>query len=159
MQKQMNAVDQAFMASLDAKSDVHQLASGMRFKILKKMADTASTKSPNLSDPCSVHYHGSLTNGKVFDSSVDRGHPATFSPSQVIKGWTEALQYMVEGEEWEVYLPPDLAYGTRGAGGVIPPNAALVFKIRLLKVMQGGKPGADGHRKLEQALSKTYAEL
>ncbi|GET86555.1 FK506-binding protein 1-like protein [Leishmania tarentolae] len=157
--QKMNAADQAFMASLDAKPGVHQLPSGMRFKVLKKVVDTASTKSPNVSDACSVHYHGTLTSGKVFDSSMDRGHPTTFAPNQVIKGWTEALQYMVEGEEWEVYLPPDLAYGTRGAGGVIPPNAALVFKIHLLKVLQGGKAGADGHKKLEQALSKTYAEL
>ncbi|AIN96151.1 FKBP-type peptidyl-prolyl cis-trans isomerase, putative [Leishmania panamensis] len=155
----MNAADQAFMASVDATPNVHKLPSGMRFKILTKVSDTASVKSPNVSDPCSVHYHGSLTNGKVFDSSMDRSRPATFAPNQVIKGWTEALQYMVEGEEWEVYLPPELAYGSRGAGGAIPPNAALVFKIHLLKVMQGGKPGADGHKKLEQALSISYAAL
>ncbi|KAG5484225.1 hypothetical protein CUR178_07381 [Leishmania enriettii] len=155
----MNAADQAFMAGVDAKPNVHKLPSGMRFTILTKVADAASKKSPTLTDPCSVHYHGSLTSGKVFDSSMDRGSPASFAPNQVIKGWTEALQYMVEGEEWEVYLPPELAYGARGAGGVIPPNAALVFKIRLLKVTQGGKPGTEGHKKLEHALSRAYAEL
>ncbi|KAG5510321.1 hypothetical protein JKF63_07649 [Porcisia hertigi] len=155
----MNTADQKFLAEVDARPNVYKLPSGMRFKILTKVTDVTSKQSPNVSDPCSVHYHGSLPNGKVFDSSMDRGHPATFAPNQVIKGWTEALQYMVEGEEWEVYLPPELAYGSRGAGGVIPPNALLVFKIRLLKVTQGGKPGAEGHKKLEQALSTTYAEL
>ncbi|EPY33126.1 FKBP-type peptidyl-prolyl cis-trans isomerase FklB [Strigomonas culicis] len=85
--------------------------------------------------------------------------PSRFAPSQVIKGWTEALQYMVEGEEWEVYLPPDLAYGSRGAGGVIPPNATLIFKIQLLKVLSGGKKGAEGHSSLEKALSASYDSL
>ncbi|KPA76024.1 putative FKBP-type peptidyl-prolyl cis-trans isomerase [Leptomonas pyrrhocoris] len=159
MPKGMSAADQQFWATVDATAGVHKLPSGMRFKIINKVTDVASAKSPNVGDACSVHYHGTLPNGKVFDSSMDRGKPSSFAPNQVIKGWTEALQYMVEGEEWEVYLPPELAYGTRGAGGVIPPNATLIFKIRLIKVMQGGKAGAEGHKKLETALSTSYADL
>jgi FKBP-type peptidyl-prolyl cis-trans isomerase FklB len=159
MPKSMSAGDQQFWATVDATAGVHKLPSGMRFKIITKVTDVAATKSPNVGDACSVHYHGTLPSGKVFDSSMERGKPSSFAPNQVIKGWTEALQYMVEGEEWEVYLPPELAYGSRGAGGVIPPNATLIFKIRLLKVMQGGKAGAEGHKKLETALSKSYAEL
>lgn len=149
-----------FLKQVDASPDVHKLPSGLRFKITTKVTPTATTKSPNISDSCSVHYHGTLTNGKIFDSSMDRGKPSTFAPNQVIKGWTEALQYMVEGEEWVVYLPASLAYGSRGAGSTIPPNATLIFKIQLLKVLTGGKAGADAHAMLEKSLDgQSYNSL
>ncbi|CAD2222614.1 FKBP-type peptidyl-prolyl cis-trans isomerase FklB [Angomonas deanei] len=90
---------------------------------------------------------------------MDRGTPSTFAPNQVIKGWTEALQLMTEGEQWEVYLPHELAYGARGAGGVIPGYATLVFKIHLLEVLKGGKPGSQAHAELEKLSGKTYADL
>lgn len=148
-----------YLSEVAKQSGVHQLPSGMYFKILRRVDAAESVKSPNASDSCSVHYHGTLPDGKVFDSSMDRKQPATFAPNEVIKGWTEALQYMVEGEEWEVYLPPGLAYGASGAGRVIPPHATLIFKIHLLKVLQGGKSGQAGHQKLEQAMKTTYANL
>ncbi|CCW63573.1 unnamed protein product [Phytomonas sp. EM1] len=148
-----------FLEQVDQKPDVHRLPSGMRFKIITKPQNVNNAKSPTVADNCSVHYHGTLTNGKVFDSSMERGKPTTFAPNQVIKGWTEALQYMVEGEEWEVYLPPNLAYGSRGAAGVIPPDATLIFKIRLLKVLQGGKNGSVAHENLEKAIGKSYPDL
>lgn len=148
-----------YLAEVDQRPGVTKLPSGMRVKILQRVDDTTGTKSPNVGDSCSVHYHGTLPSGKIFDSSMDRGKPSSFAPNQVIKGWTEALQYMAEGEEWEVYLPAALAYGAAGAGGVIPPHATLIFKIRLLAVSNGGKPGADGHASLEKASGKKYAEM
>lgn len=153
------AEGERFLADVETKPGVHKLPSGMRFKILTKVNNASGVRSPNIGDQCSVHYHGTLPNGNVFDSSMKRGKPSTFAPNQVIKGWTEALQYMVEGEEWEVYLPPNLAYGASGAGGVIPPYATLIFKIQLIKVLSGGKSGAAGHASLESALGKAYGEL
>lgn len=150
---------ESFINEALKKPHTHRLPSGMVFTLIDRVDSTDGKKSPKLNDPCKVHYHGTLTSGKVFDSSMDRGSPASFAPSQVIKGWTEALQYMSEGEQWQVILPPQLAYGSRGAGGAIPPNATLVFKIQLLQVVSGGKPAAEGHAALEKALNKKYAEL
>ena len=81
-----------------------------------------------------THYHGTLLNGQVFDSSYQRGQPATFGVNQVIAGWTEALQLMPEGSKWRLYIPSDLAYGKRGAGRDIGPDSALIFDVELLKV-------------------------
>ena len=81
-----------------------------------------------------THYTGRLADGTVFDSSVERGEPATFGVDQVIPGWQEALQRMQVGDKWRLWLPPELAYGERGAGDRIPPNAALVFEVELLEV-------------------------
>jgi FKBP-type peptidyl-prolyl cis-trans isomerase FklB len=91
---------------------------------------------PLISDRVTVHYHGSLLSGKVFDSSVERGSPATFGVGQLISGWTEALQLMPEGSKWRLYIPYDLAYGDRGAGQDIPPYATLVFDIELIKIVK-----------------------
>jgi FKBP-type peptidyl-prolyl cis-trans isomerase FklB len=91
-------------------------------------------KSPTLNDSVTVNYRGTLTNGTEFDSSYKRGKPATFPVSGVIKGWTEALQLMQEGAKWKLTIPPDLAYGSRGAGGAIGPNETLIFEVELLKV-------------------------
>lgn len=94
----------------------------------------ASGKTPLVSTPCACHYAGTLTDGTEFDSSYKRGSPTTFAPNQVIKGWTEAMQLMREGDTWELYLPSELAYGDRGAGRSIPGGAVLVFKLNLIEV-------------------------
>jgi FKBP-type peptidyl-prolyl cis-trans isomerase FklB len=82
-----------------------------------------------------VHYHGTLVDGTVFDSSMQRGEPLEFPVNGVIKGWTEALQLMPEGSRWKLYIPHELAYGANGAGGVIGPYSALIFEVELLKVL------------------------
>ncbi len=89
---------------------------------------------PEAKDTVSVHYTGKLIDGTVFDSSEERGVPATFGVTQVIPGWVEALQMMKEGAQWRLYIPSALAYGPQGAGGVIGPNATLIFDVTLLKV-------------------------
>merc|ERR1712137_1260135 len=89
---------------------------------------------PTADSPCDCHYKGTLIDGKEFDSSYKRGKPTTFAPNQVIKGWTEALQLMKEGDKWELYIPADLAYGQMQRGPHIYPGAALIFDIELIKV-------------------------
>ena len=106
--------------------------------MLTKATDPLAV-SPGPSDRCKVHYEGKLLDGTVFDSTRGGfGRPATFAPNQVIRGWTEALQLMKEGEKWRLAIPSDLAYGRRGAGGKIPPDAALIFEIELVSVSAGG---------------------
>ena len=89
---------------------------------------------PGLNDKVTTHYHGTLVDGTVFDSSVDRGQPASFPVSGVIPGWTEALQLMPVGSKWKLFLPSNLAYGERGAGGKIGPNATLIFEVELISI-------------------------
>lgn len=112
--------------------EVVTLDSGLMYKVLAQGLEGAP--SPGLHSPCVCHYEGCLVDGTIFDSSRARGSPATFAPSQVIPGWTEALQLMKEGDHVELYIPSELAYGSAGAGGVIPPNAALMFSLELLQV-------------------------
>ncbi len=116
----------------NAKSnDVHVTASGLQYKIIEQ--GTGPTPgSPNAE--VEVHYEGKLVNGKVFDSSYKRGEPITFFLNQVIAGWTEGVQLMPIGSTYEFYIPSELGYGKQGAGGVIPPNATLIFKVELLRV-------------------------
>ena len=85
--------------------------------------------------PSGLHYHGTLIDGQVFDSSIQRGTPAVFGVNQVIPGWVEALQLMPEGSRWKLYIPSDLAYGEQGAGGSIPANATLIFEVELIKIL------------------------
>lgn len=120
----------AFFAENKNKPDVITLDSGLQYKVLK----SGNGKSPKLSSSVDVHYKGTLIDGKEFDSSYKRGKPATFKVTGVIKGWTEILQLMKEGDKWEVYIPSDLAYGMQGSGPDIGPNAALIFEMELLKV-------------------------
>merc|ERR1712003_363987 len=108
--------------------DVVKLPSGLMYKVLEKGSE--SGPSPKVSQPCKVTYSGQLTNGKKFDSGT-----LTFAPNQVIKGWTEAMQMMHEGDKWELYIPSRLAYGDRGAGSAIPAGASLVFQMKINKVM------------------------
>jgi FKBP-type peptidyl-prolyl cis-trans isomerase FklB len=105
-------------------------ASGLQYKVLQQ----GSGKPPVASDRVTVHYTGTLIDGTPFDSSVKRGQPATFNVGGVIRGWTEALQLMKEGDKWMLYIPYDLAYGERGSGGQIPPYSTLIFEVELIKV-------------------------
>lgn len=120
----------AFMAQNKAKEGVVALPSGLQYKIV----EAGKGAKPGKEDTVTVDYTGTLINGQVFDSSEKTGKPATFKVSQVIPGWTEALQLMPEGSTWEVYVPSDLAYGNRSMGGPIGPNETLIFKIHLISV-------------------------
>ncbi len=121
---------QAFLAANAKKPGVKTLPSGLQYKVLR--AGTGA--SPKLTDKVTTHYEGKLINGTVFDSSIKRGEPASFPVNGVIKGWTEALQLMKVGSKWQLFVPSDLAYGTRGAGARIGPNATLIFEVELLKI-------------------------
>jgi len=126
-----NVVDgNAFLEINRMKDGVVTLTSGLQYREVK----TGSGKSPKASDKVTTHYKGTLIDGTVFDSSYDRGEPATFPVNGVIAGWTEALQLMKEGSVWELFIPANLAYGTRGAGAKIGPNATLVFTVELINV-------------------------
>ena len=133
-------VSNEWLAEKAKEEGVYKLPSGMCFTILEK---GEGELSPNLADPCAVHYKGTLTDGTQFDSSYDRGAPSEFAPNQVIKGWTEALQLMREGDKWEVYIPYTLAYGVDGKAPNIPPKATLIFTMELVQVKNGGKPAAE----------------
>ena len=122
---------EAFLAENAAKPGVITLTSGLQYKVIK----AGTGRKPRRSDRVRCHYEGTFTNGMVFDSSYKRGEPAVFGVGQVIAGWTEALQLMSEGSQWELYIPYNLAYGEAGAHGAIPPYAALVFKVELLEVL------------------------
>ncbi|UYZ60336.1 FKBP-type peptidyl-prolyl cis-trans isomerase [Hymenobacter latericus] len=120
----------AFLAENKNKAGVHTLPSGLQYEVLSE----GSGKKPSLKSSVTTHYHGTLIDGTVFDSSYERGQPATFPVNGVIAGWTEALQLMSEGSKYRLYIPSELAYGTRGAGSDIGPNATLIFDVELLKV-------------------------
>jgi len=121
-----------FLAANASKAGVVALDSGLQYQILE--SGTAGSASPSTSDSVLAHYHGTLTDGTVFDSSVDRGEPATFGLSQVIAGWTEALQLMTVGDKWRLFIPPGLAYGEASPTPAIPPNSALIFDVELLEI-------------------------
>jgi FKBP-type peptidyl-prolyl cis-trans isomerase FklB len=124
------AKGETFLSGNKAKSGVVALPSGLQYKIL----ETGSGSKPGKNDTVTVDYTGTLIDGTVFDSTQKTGKPATFQVSQVIPGWTEALQLMPAGSTWEVYVPADLAYGPRSVGGPIGPNETLIFKIHLISV-------------------------
>jgi len=117
-----------FLQDNAKKEDVVTLPSGLQYLILKN----SDGKKPGPTTMVTVHYEGSLVNGKIFDSSYKRGKPATFGVHQVIAGWTEALQLMPVGSKWKLFIPSSLGYGARGAGGSIPPHATLIFEVELL---------------------------
>ncbi|KAA9339750.1 FKBP-type peptidyl-prolyl cis-trans isomerase [Hymenobacter busanensis] len=124
------AAGEAFLADNKSKPGITTLPSGLQYEVLKE----GNGPKPTPRSSVTTHYHGTLIDGKVFDSSYQRGEPATFGVNQVIAGWTEALQLMPEGSKWRLYIPSDLAYGKRGAGRDIGPDSALVFDVELLKV-------------------------
>ena len=119
-----------FLKENAEKEGVVTLPSGLQYKIITE----GTGAKPQLTDKVKVHYHGTLINGTVFDSSVDRGEPISFPVNGVIAGWTEALQLMPVGSKWELYIPYDLAYGERGAGQQIGPFSTLIFQVELLDI-------------------------
>ena len=119
-----------FLQDNAAKEGVVTLPSGLQYLVL----NPGDGAKPGPTTMVTVHYEGSLVNGKVFDSSYKRDRPATFGVHQVIRGWTEALQLMPVGSKWRLFIPAELGYGARGAGGSIPPNATLVFDVELLGI-------------------------
>ena len=121
---------EAYMAENAARPEVTTTESGLQYEVLAE----GSGPKPSATDTVVTHYHGTLLDGTIFDSSVDRGSPASFPVNRVIAGWTEALQMMGVGSKWRLVIPPELAYGERGAGGAIPPNATLVFEVELLEI-------------------------
>lgn len=120
-----------FLAENGKRAEVTTTATGLQYEVLKE-GDGAQ---PVATDQVEVHYTGKLIDGTVFDSSEERGVPATFGVTQVIPGWVEALQLMKAGSRWRLYIPSDLAYGPNGAGGIIGPNATLIFDVELIKVI------------------------
>lgn len=133
--KEMAKVNQAagekFLAENGKRTEVKTTATGLQYEVLKE-GDGAM---PEAGDQVVVHYTGKLIDGTVFDSSVERGEPATFGVTQVIAGWVEALQMMKAGSQWRLFIPGNLAYGANGAGNIIGPNATLIFDVELLKVV------------------------
>lgn len=120
-----------FLAANAKKEGVKVTKSGLQYQVIK----SGKGKTPKANDMVKTHYHGTLIDGTVFDSSVERNEPAVFPVSGVIPGWTEALQMMKEGDKWKLFIPAKLAYGERGAGQRIPPNSVLIFEIELLEVL------------------------
>ncbi len=122
---------EAFLAENAKRPGVVTLPSGLQYEVLSE----GKGRKPKATDKVQCHYHGTLIDGQVFDSSIQRGAPAVFGVNQVIPGWVEALQLMPEGSRWKLYIPSGLAYGEQGAGGSIPANATLVFEVELIKIL------------------------
>ncbi len=127
---------EAFLADNKKKEGVITLPSGLQYKIIKE----GTGETPKLTDTVTTNYRGTLIDGTEFDSSYRREQPATFPVKGVIAGWTEALQLMKVGSKWQVFIPSNLAYGERGAGRDIGPNATLIFEVELLSIKEGAKP-------------------
>lgn len=124
------AAGQKFLAENKKKAGVIELPDGLQYMVIKE----GTGPKPTETDTVVTHYHGTLIDGTVFDSSVDRGEPAEFPVGAVIKGWTEALQLMSVGSKWKLFVPPGLAYGDRAAGPTIGPNSTLIFEVELLQI-------------------------
>jgi len=122
---------QEFLEANAKRDGVVTLSSGLQYEII----NPGTGATPKASDTVNVHYHGTLISGEVFDSSVNRGEPATFGVTQVISGWVEALQLMPVGSKWKLFIPSELAYGSRGAGQSIGPNTTLIFEVELLGIV------------------------
>ncbi len=123
-------VEQIYFEENGKRPGITTTKSGLQYEI---MVD-GNGQIPKLTDKVTTHYHGTLPDGTVFDSSVQRGEPATFPVNGVIQGWIEALQLMKAGSKWRLFIPSNLAYGSRGAGGIIGPNQALIFEIELISI-------------------------
>lgn len=122
---------EAFLAENKKNPKVVTLPSGLQYEILTQ----GNGPKPKATDRVRCHYHGTLINGQIFDSSVERGQPAVFGVSQVIPGWVEALQLMPVGSRWKLFIPSNLAYGEQGAGDSIAPNSALIFEVELIGIV------------------------
>ena len=123
---------EAFLAANKTKEGVKTLASGLQYKVIQ----AGTGKRPKLTDEVTAHYRGTLIDGTEFDSSHRRGKPANFQVNGVVPGWTEALQLMEVGAKWQLFIPPNLAYGERGAGRDIGPNATLIFEVELISIQE-----------------------
>lgn len=123
---------EAFLMENGKRVEVKTLPSGLQYEVIAE----GEGDSPKATDQVMVHYEGKLIDGTVFDSSIDRGEPATFGVTQVIPGWVEALQLMKPGAKWRLFIPSALAYGPQGAGGIIGPNQTLIFDVELIKVIK-----------------------
>ena len=121
----------AFFKKNKKRAGVVTLPSGLQYEIIKE----GTGKKPKATDQVRCHYEGTLIDGTLFDSSIQRGEPAVFGVNQVIPGWVEALQLMPEGSKWKLYIPSELGYGARGAGEMIPPHSTLIFEVELLEVL------------------------
>lgn len=121
---------QAFLAANKEKEGIVTLPSGLQYEIIKE----GNGPKPNATQTVTCHYHGTLIDGRIFDSSVQRGQPASFPLNRVISGWTEALQLMPVGSKWRLFLPPGLAYGNRQVSAEIGPNSTLIFEVELLGI-------------------------
>jgi FKBP-type peptidyl-prolyl cis-trans isomerase FklB len=130
LDQKRQALAEQFMTANAAREEVSTTDSGLQYEVL----ESGSGASPGPEANVVTHYHGTLVDGTVFDSSVSRGEPAEFGVHQVIPAWTEALQMMSVGDKWRIACPPQLAYGEQGAGDSIPPNTALVFEIHLIDI-------------------------
>ncbi len=119
-----------FMEANGKKDGITTLPSGMQYEVMK----AGSGAKPKATDKVTTHYHGTLVDGTVFDSSVERGQPASFPVNGVIQGWVEALQLMETGSKWRLFIPPNLAYGEQGSPPVIGPNATLIFEVELISI-------------------------
>lgn len=129
--KQAKEKSEAFFVELRENENIKHTESGLHYEVLKE----GGGEKPKASDKVKVHYHGTLTSGEVFDSSVDRGPPSEFGLNRVIKGWTEGLQLMNEGSKYKFYIPSELGYGERGSGQKIGPNEILIFEVELLEIL------------------------
>ena len=129
--EQTIAEGRAFLEANGKRPEVETTASGLQYEVLNE----GNGSAPSASDQVKVHYHGTLIDGTVFDSSVRRGEPATFGVTQVISGWVEALQLMPVGSKWKLYIPSNLAYGANGAGQHIGPHTTLIFEVELLAIV------------------------
>jgi len=129
--EQAQSEGKEFLAENAKRPEVLTLASGLQYEIITK----GEGVTPSAADTVKVHYHGQLLNGTVFDSSVNRGEPATFGVTQVISGWVEALQLMPVGSKWKLFIPSELAYGAQGAGQAIAPHSTLIFEVELLDIV------------------------
>lgn len=125
-----------WLAANKLKEGVVELPSGLQYKVLTK---GTGVYHPAIGTSCRCHYAGRLLDGTQFDSSYDRGEPSNFAPNQVIKGWTEAMQLMTEGDKWELYIPSELGYGDRGSPPKIPGGAVLVFEMEILEILGNDK--------------------
>jgi len=154
MNSYLKRTGEKFLKETASKEGIYTLKSGMLVEILKEGTDT-NARSPTKFDTCDVTYKGTLKDGNQFDAGT-----TSFSPNQVIKGWTEAMQLMGEGDKWKLYIPYDLAYGERGSPPKIPGYSPLVFEIEIHKVKSsGGKPVADARKLFQESLATTTSEL
>lgn len=120
-----------FLEENGKKDNIVTLPSGLQYEVIKE----GNGKKPKATDRVRCHYEGTLIDGTLFDSSIQRGEPAVFGVNQVIAGWVEALQLMSEGAKWRLFIPSDLAYGANGAGEMIPPHSTLIFEVELIEVL------------------------